>query len=378
MTRASKLVLPLLVACLSPLLLLQGLANAGYPLGPAQAWNGFNTARVAMTRLEVTQDEAEITLRVDQDGAEVARRAFAREPLASDALFVLAVDARSDGRNEEGSALIESAYKLDKRNRNIGVLQLQDAAAQQDFPETFAVLDRLSRTYPTLTRQFVQPLVGAVTDPTAIEVLEDAIAADPVWAPAFWDGVLPDPDIASGMLELRERTAVGTDAESDAALLAALVEAGLYDGAFRFWSESSGADVAATGFLAGNDEPPFGWELTTTGVRSMSWRGNGEYEVFVERDTQGQLARQLVKLAPGRYRVTAAIEPENEAPNFAARLQCVTSDTPGEEQALSEPVVFNIGTDDCPSHWLIIEGSAWERRLSMRAQISDIDLQRIE
>lgn len=376
MSRVIRLILVTASLLAAPVLFLQGEANAGKP-GPAFGWNGFNLANLSRGSLRVAATENNVSMQVDDAGLALARRAFAAEPLATDALFVLAAKARSEGDDAAMVTFLEGANTLDKRNRNIGALQLEQAALSGDLEAAFALVDRLATVYPRLTGDFVRPLVAALGEEDAVPVLADALRKAPVWAEEFWRAVPPDPTLVSRMFALRQIVSVGTTPKSEADLLAGLVAQGRYDESFAFWDEVAGGADNPFAFVDGTDFAPFGWDLETSGERAMSTRGEGLYDVYVQTETSGTLARQLLRLPAGDYRLTANITPRGDAAAITAALSCADDNRQiGEPQPLEDAAIWTV-SGSCSAYWLELKGDGWERRDALRANISDMQFQKV-
>lgn len=375
MSRVIRLFLVAAFLLAAPVLFLQGQANAGKP-GPAYGWNGYNLANLSRGSLRVEASEANVSVNVEEAGLALARRAFAAEPLATDALFVLAADERSKGNTQAMQALLDGANSLDKRNRNIGALQLEQAALSGDLEQTFAIVDRLATVHPRLTGDFVQPLVAALGQDAAVPVLAEALAGEPVWAEAFWRAVPADPQLVSRMFALRQQVSVGTTPQSDASLLAGLVAQGRYAESFAFWDDVAGGADNVYGFVDSTDFAPFGWDLETSGERAMSTRGEGRYDIYIQTETSGSLARQLLRLPTGEFSFSADITPRSDAAAITASLTCADNDSAlAPAQPLDEVVSWSV-SGACSAYWLELRGGAWERRDALRATIADMQFQK--
>lgn len=375
MSRFVRWGLVAILLALAPVLLFQGQANAYLPSGPFLASNGFNLAELARAGLRVRQANGTTTLGVEPSALILARRAFVHEPLATNALFVLAIDERAQGTGDNAQDLLSGAVALDKRNRFLGALQMEQFSRGGDFASTFTLLDRLARVYPDLTAEFVQPLVLGLRQDDALDVVAEALESEPVWANNFWRAVPSDPVLVGRMLELRQRTSKGTNQASDDILLAGLALTGRFDDAFAFRDSLRGGAPEGTGFVPVGGVAPFGWEAKATGERSLSQRGDSGYEVFVQQGTNGELGRQLLRLAPGRYTFTAAVTPISSASDLSVRLQCATAEgmtTPS--QSLAGPVNFAV-PGACTTWWLILSGNAWAVSGGLRSTIADMQFQ---
>lgn len=369
--RLAKAFLSIAALVAAPIVLLQGMAAAKIAPGPVN-WNGFWQADVSRAFLEVEESEGQLSLNVADRGVELAREAWSKEPLASDALSVLAAELREAGKTERLVELLELASSLDKRNRFVGALQLELALQAEDIPETFALIDRLSLTSPRLRSEFVAPLSALLAEEGMVPILRDALEERPVWATTFWNRVPGNPEGALRMYELRRQINVGTTAATDARLLAALAANEFYSETLEFWRSLEGDLDNPLAFIDSEALPPIGWRVVSTGERTFSPRGGGRYDVYVDRQTFGELARQLVQLEPGAYVFAADVTPLDDAQSVNVSLECATGDE-GEPLAtpLNEEPRWEVdGT--CEVYWLTISASAWERAMPLRATISKI------
>ncbi len=360
-------------ACLAlaPLLLFQAMASSNDPAGPFLAMDGFNLAALSRTGMRVRQQNGVATLSVDEKSLDLARRAFVREPLATDALFILAVDERAREGADGTQPILEAAVGIDRRNRLLNTMQMEQAVRRRDFAAMSQSLDRLAKIEPAMAEEFVLPLIQALADERVLDPVREILGSSPVWASSFWMAVPNNAVLAGRMYQLRQTTDRGTTAESDARLMDALVAGERYADAFAF-RDSLGARVEGTGFVAANGTAPFNWDVESSGELSMRQHGSNGYELFVQRGFSGELGRQLLRLAPGTYRFEARVTPVSQAANFALRLRC--ADNPDRvigPRPLDGPVSFTV-PPGCRHWWLAIEGTAWESRGEIRAEIQDM------
>ncbi len=374
--KRGRLIPCLLIGLAAPFLLLQGLANAEIAPAPV-SWNGFWQAKLALNFLQVEQEDNELTLSVGEGGKGAALSAFAKEPLASDALFLLAADYRAAGNTAVVDELLNTAAVLDKRNRNLGAMQLEQAAIAGNTLEVFAILDRLAITSPQLISEFVQPLALMLEDENSLGLLREALEREPAWGEAFWGNMPATEQGVANIYALRRATDAGTTPNTDAALLSALLKAKRFDDASDFWNEISGDAANPMVFVSTDELPPIGWQTISTGERSFLRDGANKFEIYVAEQTFGELARQVVNLEPGSYSFSATILPESEAASIEATLTCLTGDGVSfAPQALDQTAEWAVD-DRCRMYWLILSGSAWQQRSALRASIGDMQFQRV-
>lgn len=351
-------------------MLVQGFSNAREAMGPL-SWNGFWQASIARQLVQVRAEDGVPGFVVPDEAIALARDAFATEPLATDALFVLATQNPQDD-------LVRLGLALDKRNRYLGMLEVQSRLLERDLAGALATIDRLSITHPRLLGEFLRPFTQALSQEGTEEILLEALESEPVWAEQFWITIPPDPTAVRKMYNLRQQIDFGTSADSDLRLTAALANARLYEEAGQFWSSLPAGQGNPTAFLPASDVEPFGWRVTTSGDRSFSARGEGAYQVFVSSLTFGELARQLVLLDPGTYRFSASVSPATERENLGVSLQCATTEADAPEpRPLTGPISWTIG-GQCSAFWLILSGNAWESRSDLEARIEQLVLEKAD
>lgn len=91
--------------------------------------------------------------------------------------------------------------------------------------------------------------------------------------------------------------------------------------------------------------------------------------VTVERGAGGELARRLLQLPPGRYRLDVNIA-ANEPDPLSVTLQCAAGAPNTVRRPLAARTEFAVGEAGCPAYWLILDGSALDRRHGIEATLS--------
>lgn len=323
-----------------------------------------------MTQVEASQAGGKVQLKAGPETIDIARRAYAQEPFATDALFV--IGSMNPG---SGMDIYRSSQKLDKRNRLIGAMLLQDAAERSDLPAMLSLIDRLSRLRPAFSSEFVKAFSASLSDAGSLPLLELALNENPPWANAFWRAVPREGPALDNFLALRRRLSVGSDAQSDAALIKALVDAERYAEAYEFRGIITGRrDSAADG--SGAQYPPFDWQLAQSRNAQARFNAAGELEVFVDRGTEGELARKLVRLTPESLRLSGRVERQQGTGDIEAELVCASGkqENSWAAQSIDEGISWEIPLNSCSFAWLILKGSAWESQLPLRSTVSQLSL----
>ena len=356
---------------LAPILALQAQAAADGQLPNwAAGWNGFRIADAALASIRTRGEGAESSIEVSDQAVADAYRAIAKEPLATDALFLLSGQTQS-----EQTSLLEAARRLDKRNRLTGLALLQARAKENDLSKVLPLVDQLSRVDPELAPQFVSILSQALNDPRSVEILRQALREQPVWADAFWRRVPTDPASLSRFLLLRKEISPIVDPQADRNLLTALLKEQRFQDAFAIY-----ADAKAAGDRTGERYPPFDWQLTQTRDVRARESDDGAMEIFVYRGTSGEIARKLVEISPGGYRIAGDLRTNGGTGEIRAELRCADSaaNPAWPTQALSDQTAsWNVPQGACSYAWIVLEASAWDSSVNFEATIRNLELQKL-
>ena len=150
-------------------------------------------------------------------------------------------------------------------------------------------------------------------------------------------------------------------------MIQSLIGAGDYAGAEALWSRIAG--VAKRGLLfnpqfrVSSAPPPYNWTFSTgsSGVAEPS--GSGGLDVIYYGRADVTLASQLLRLAPGRYRLAMRVDGPSRASGLAWTILCV----PSKKALLQLPLgtvgkgpvagAFAVPAADCPAQAIELRGS---------------------
>lgn len=353
----------------APFASLQAIVNSGGDApGWARSWNGFRLAQDARGRLSGDPENPQGGVTMGAGAPALARAGYAREPLASDAIFVLALAESPLGEEYRAGPIVKLGAAIDKRNALLELLLIADAARREDYRAMFDYADVLAAAHPTLARSVLAPLFDRLGDPAALPIVGAALAENARWADAFKSYVPKDEAALRNYLALRRQAPPGDHWESDEKLVAALADHHMYKGAFETWRLVANTGRNRLGFVADGRFAPIGWQLTARGDRVARIGDDGTMSVSVERGAGGELARQLLELPPGRYRLETRITSTDADPPLWMALSCASAkDAP--RRPLKAQVEFTVGEGGCPAYWLIIGASALESRHGVEASL---------
>ncbi|KLI63711.1 hypothetical protein [Aurantiacibacter marinus] len=376
--RFARVILALGIAALAPIVGLQSLANANLAIPPAQHWNGFQTAKFALARLEAGEvvDGEVPQFSIREPGPDLARMAFASEPLASDALFVLAVEAQEQRGEEAAREIVQLAGQLEQRNRYVGILRMQNALADENIDDAFAVLDQFALVNPDMAGPLVTAMTPLLAEPVTLSSMAEALSRDPVWAEDFWIFAPRNPETVAGLIELRSRVDTGTSAESDELLMAAAVQQNRHADALAMWDRLAGESASRLAYIPDESYAPIGWDFEKTGRKSVNVTGSGGYRIFVAGNSDGAIGQQLVRLEPGQY-VLEIQGDDAVIARLRSALRCANSDANPQWQQGAEETRFTVAAG-CTIHWLMLGADTFEQRNPIEGMLSRIDFRRAD
>jgi hypothetical protein len=360
----------------APFAFFQAAANAGIDAPSwARAWNGFRLADEALGRLSGDPQNPEAGLTLGPGAAALARAAYRREPMATDALFVLELAQSSLDEDYRAGPIATQGAVLDKRNGLLQLLMIADAAGRENFADLFTHADLLSAAHPNLADAVAAPLFERLGDPAAMPLIGEALARNPRWAGAF-KRTVPTGDAAlRNYLALRREA--GEPWESDGWLVRVLANKGMYRDAIGLWREIAGPSADRFAFSTGAEYAPVGWQLAESGDGAARIGEDGAMFAWMERGADGELARQLLELPPGRYLLEVNIEAREAAPPpLTIALQCAGASA-ASRRPLTERTEFVVGDAGCAAYWLILGASAHDSRRDVETTLSGWRLSKV-
>lgn len=324
---------------IATLALLHARAVAGWkadPLAAAAAWppNGEAKSRVAEALLvdQLAKTEGQLAGAVDPAAVRLARAALAADPLNPDALLVLAYEALGRGDTDSARLQFEGINLATKRDRKANAWLAQDALAREEVVRALGYFDLMLRGRETTRDRVLPVMIDTMRQdamlPPMLELLED----NPPWAPRFWQLAIQRNPAIGNVGRLRRslpRDYAGVTREQDENLVASLVSLGEIAEARQVVAYLAGNDDADT--LLRNPEferkplfPPLDWQVYSEGGYGASiYPGDGIMVVSALADSSGLVARQLLALSPGTYRVSIVLEePLEPGLGLSAAFRC--------------------------------------------------------
>lgn len=337
-----------------------------------------------------------------RDLAQDAIRRSVLSPVAIRALGQLrASDGNSSAGQTEAARLFGEVNRLSRRDHPTQIWLVEHYLRRNSLPEAVHHLDIALRTWSSGEATLFPVLASAVADRRIADILVERMKARPGWALPFSDFLIGQvrSDVSSYVLA---RT-LDPRIEDDKALLGkamwryastddyqpalALHERFQLDG-----SQSHGAGrINDGGFEGGNALPPFAWSYTQD---ASLWAapeempaGNHALLLSATNGASGDLARQLLQLRPGTYRLTARFGevPRETYQRPTLTVRCADGDKAtlisvkpefGRASESSIGRTFSVG-GSCEFQWIAISMTGPEIDRSERPWVDDVSIVRL-
>lgn len=358
-------VIALLALAAAPIMVVQSAVNAGLSVPQSLlSWNGFRLA--SRSRSMVAMEQEGQTLRVElPPGAErLALQAYAKEPLATDALFVLAL---AEGAADE--ELLAEAAELNGRNRAVGLMLLQQAIERGDIESMMSLIDRLARLRPNYASNLVAALQASLSDDASVDAIEKGLRESPAWAEAFWRTVPKGDPEQANYLELYRSLQPELDEAGKRNLISALAANERYEDAFEAFAQLSKDNEQL-------QMPPLDWRTSNKRGIKANVEPNGSISVYLDTNSAGELARKLVELGPGRFSVNAKTEIAEGEGTISVQLECLSKSSARSGPQAVEAAEWDNQDGSCTYGWLILSASSWDSPSPFRAVIYRVNFSR--
>jgi hypothetical protein len=319
---------------------------------------------------------------IDQQSFERLQRATKSAPIEPQPFVVAGIRAQLAGRDEDARRAFEAARLRDPRSLPARYflaahhLQKGDAAGLRDV----AALARLA---PGGTEAIAPYLAAFARQERAWPAIR-AVFAD---NPRIRDSVLSA--LANDPANLRPVLALGGTYDPAKApwlrtMIGALVAKQQYAQAHRLWQRTAGIaqergepGLFDPGFRNDHALPPFNWELTSSSV-GLAERRSGRLHVIFYGQASGALARQLLLLPPGRYRIAAPASGGGSADLLFWQVRCASAPSTefGRAPAKGGRLPFAVPAN-CPAQWLELNGRASDFGSETELTIGPLTLSRV-
>jgi hypothetical protein len=314
----------------------------------------------------------------------VLRDAALKAPLAQEPFLVAGVQAQLGGKGSLALAAFDAAERRDPRSLPAHYFLADTLFRSGDSRRGLEEIGILARLAPNGLASVGPYIAAYARDRRKWPQLRSLFEANPEMKTASLMALATDASNADAVLALAGRSS--RNAAWLAPLLNSLVEARQYAKAKAIWGRSSAAGgssgslVYDAGFADSNSPPPFNWVLVSSAVGLAERQAGGRLHVIFYGHDDGVLARQMLLLAPGKYRMTMAASgsPAHER-ELTWSIRCDLSQAPLSaapvDVAASRGWSFTVPAS-CPAQWLELSGVTSEVANQAEVTISRLSLVR--
>lgn len=292
----------------------------------ALAWWGANAEAHSLMAAQILQGPPSAGPRpaqLDRARAE-AELALRREPVNVGASRTLALIAGLSGDQRKADRLLAYAEALSRRDLATEIMLIERKVQANDIPGALEHYDRALRTSPESRDLLLPILVGASADPAIARPIARLLARRPTWRVSFAELLTTQSQAPRTMAYLMLGLHLDPQDEREHAALELglrrLGEAGDYQDAWNVYAQARARAAGARGGIRNGD-----FEADTFGLTPFDWSFVDEPELaairqagdeaqlgFVlslvsENGRNGEVARQMLLLAPGAYRLSALV-----------------------------------------------------------------------
>lgn len=289
--------------------LVLGRHQSGYAL---RLWpNGAEAAARRSAELLLTQRE--ITA-----AKKLAVSALTKEPANAAAARDLGLVYSYQGKAKESEAAFLYAERMSRRDLPTQMGLIESRVQAEDIPGALLHYDRAMRSSLESRKTLIPILVTAAQDPAAVDKIIKVLITRPNWRSEFIDALVGQSPGANAMGKilsaLQLDPADPTQARQLGIGLRHMVDLGAIPEAYALYRQVRKFSPSNVPLLRGGDFEtagplmPFEWQLADgtdrQGVREAREGAQGQFALSLYGDSAGEIARQLMVLPPGNYRLS--------------------------------------------------------------------------
>ena len=311
-----------------------------------------------------------------------AKASLRREPVNTDATRTLALLAAMGGDQARAQRLMVYSEYLSRRDLTTELWFIENRVQANDIRGALVHYDRALRTGPQSGTLLFPVLIQASDNRDILVPLTEVIARRPPWWRDFVTRLIAEGRSPAAIETIVTAARLNSSDVIEHGLqigtIGRLIELGSFDRALRLYDRSgperSGALVHNGDFERENRLPPIDWTLADSGnlagilQTDPSGRGGRTLLLVAQNGTSGEVARQLVMLRPGHYRLSASAGDVSEASDSQPQiiLTCAGAGAPvfqlrlppspsGGRNVSSD---FTVGNTGCPAQWLTVNANS--------------------
>lgn len=307
-----------------------------------------------------------------------------REPANVVAVRSLGLIASVSSNDEKAKRLMTYSESLSRRDLPTQLWLLEKNVAANDIKGSLVHYDRALRTNIGARDILIPILSEAAKQPEVAVPLSKLLTKRPLWWTEFAEKFIYAADAPDSLALTMQALRLDPKKEGERNFLqqalVSLVQGGAPAKAYALFTTAVGKSTSTTSFVRDGGFSvlpvlaPFDWSLLDepdlSAIRNRRADGTNDWSLFLtaQNGRRGAVARQLLMLPPGRFRLNAqgGDMPRDTASVPAVALVCASqsatslgtfSFTAGAATA-SIDGIFSVPDKGCPAVWLLISRSA--------------------
>lgn len=356
--------------------------SAAKPAQASRVWSAHPAVELSMGMTDIAK-AARSRQAVAPAALAMIADAAAKDPLAPEPFLVRGVQAEVAGDGAAAQRAFEAAQWRDPRSLPAAYFLADRYFRDGDVSRGLSEVAALARLSPHGDLAVAPYLAAYARNPSNWPALRTLFRGNPNLAQAALVALASNPATAAAAIALANPNQNAQDAHWLPTLLNTLTAAGKYQEARSVWARMSHARQMGLLFDASfrdtTSPPPFNWALTSSAV-GLAERQAGRLHVIFYGQEDGVLARELLLLAPGQYRLSMQLlgDPAR-AHALTWSIWCDKSDAPIASASLdiaaSKGLTFAV-PDRCPAQWLRLSGMSGDMPQQVDLTIASLKLER--
>ncbi|WP_324808162.1 hypothetical protein SH584_02065 [Sphingomonas sp. LY29] len=312
-----------------------------------------------------------------------------KSPLSPEPFVVHGINQQQRGKPDEALASLQAAVRRDPRSIPARYFLAERFAETGQIVSGLQQVSVLSKLVPQAGSTLVPALVKYARMPGGERQLRLILRDNPALEPVLLDALAADPANAALVMSLWSGGAVDPATNWPKRLLAVLVKAEQIDRAYDVWRRVSGQTGSAPAlifnptFEASKAPPPFNWTLLSSGA-GVAEPSAGRLNILYYGRENAVLAQQLLRLTPGRYRLSMRTTGGSEnAAVLGWSINCVGASSAlvriplrGGDKSQDRSADFSVPSG-CAAQRLELLGSAPEFPDTVNATVENLRLTKV-
>ncbi len=341
-------------------------------------WPAHPAANIALASREIASASG-AGRAIDPETFAQLEQAARAAPIEPQPFVVAGIRAQLDGQQGGAEKAFEAARLRDPRSLPARYF-LATSKLQRGDVEGLRDVAALARLSPGGTTSIAPYLAAFVQQQRAWGPIRAMFRDNPSVRDVVLSSLATDPDNLRLVLVLGDTVdpAKGPWLQT---MIGTLIAARQYDRAKVLWERTAGIPAGARpaglfdpDFRNASALPPFNWQLTSSSL-GLAERRSGRLQIIFYGQDSGLLARQLLLLAPGRYRLAASATGGKGSDSLFWHVRC---DGPSPSELGRAPirqggVTFEV-PGNCPAQWLELNGRASDFGREVETAIGPLSL----